>query len=322
MGLTIASFHPKRMNEVARDMNRKKSFGTTIVLLTGVLFILVILAAAASADEVDQRLSQLPTPVQERTREMIRAGVRTEEAVQLVQGMQTNRFQMEHMLKAQAIVLEAQNKGLPTMPVINKALEGMAKQVPPERTLQAMETVRSRYVFAYGQSSALTSEKKHAERLGNLLAESLAAGFSEQDASRTISRLQEQSPTLSTDGLSQLAEACLAMARDMSRLGVSSALTGQVISGAITNGLSASAIAGMNQSMLAQSQNQSAQSLAQGLAQGLQGQTSHGMNSPGQSGVGGSGSPGGVGGPGGGGGSGGPGGGGGGGSGGPGGGNR
>ena len=310
------------MNEVARDMNRKKSFGTTIVLLTGVLFILVILAAAASADEVDQRLSQLPTPVQERTREMIRAGVRTEEAVQLVQGMQTNRFQMEHMLKAQAIVLEAQNKGLPTMPVINKALEGMAKQVPPERTLQAMETVRSRYVFAYGQSSALTSEKKHAERLGNLLAESLAAGFSEQDASRTISRLQEQSPTLSTDGLSQLAEACLAMARDMSRLGVSSALTGQVISGAITNGLSASAIAGMNQSMLAQSQNQSAQSLAQGLAQGLQGQTSHGMNSPGQSGVGGSGSPGGVGGPGGGGGSGGPGGGGGGGSGGPGGGNR
>jgi len=310
------------MNEVARDMNRKKSFGTTIVLLTGVLFILVILAAAASADEVDQRLSQLPTPVQERTREMIRAGVRTEDAVQLVQGMQTNRFQMEHMLKAQAIVLEAQNKGLPTMPVINKALEGMAKQVPPERTLQAMETVRSRYVFAYGQSSALTSEKKHAERLGNLLAESLAAGFSEQDASRTISRLQEQSPTLSTDGLSQLAEACLAMARDMSRLGVSSALTGQVISGAITNGLSASAIAGMNQSMLAQSQNQSAQSLAQGLAQGLQGQTSHGMNSPGQSGVGGSGSPGGVGGPGGGGGSGGPGGGGGGGSGGPGGGNR
>ena len=312
------------MNEVARDMNRKKSFGTTIVLLTGVLFILVILAAAASADEVDQRLSQLPTPVQERTREMIRAGVRTEDAVQLVQGMQTNRFQMEHMLKAQAIVLEAQNKGLPTMPVINKALEGMAKQVPPERTLQAMETVRSRYVFAYGQSSALTSEKKHAERLGNLLAESLAAGFSEQDASRTIRRLQEQSPTLSTEGLSQLAEACLAMARDMSRLGVSSALTGQVISGAITNGLSASAIASMNQSMLAQSQNQSAQSLAQGLAQGLQGQSSHGMNSPGQSGVSGSGSPGGGGGPGGsgGGGSGGPGGGGGGGSGGPGGGNR
>ena len=308
------------MNEVARDMNRKKSFGTTIGLLTGVLF---ILAATASADEVEQRLSQLPTSVQERTREMIRAGVRTEDAVQLVQGMQTNRFQMEHMLKAQAIVLETQNKGLPPMPVINKALEGMAKQVPPERTLQAMETVRSRYAFAYGQSSALTPEKKHAERLGNLLAESLAAGFSEQDASRTISRLQEQSPTLSTDGLSQLAEACLAMARDMSRLGVSSALTGQVISGAITNGLSASAIAGMNQSMLAQSQNQSAQSLAQGLAQGLQGQTSHGMNSPGQSGVGGSGSPGGVGGPGGGGGSGGPGGGGGGGgSGGPGGGNR
>jgi hypothetical protein len=299
-------------------MNRKKPFWTTIVFLTGVFF---ILAATASADEVEQSLSRLPALVQDRTREMIRAGVRTEDAVQLVQGMQANRFQEEQMLKAQAIVLEAHVKGFPPRPVVNKALEGMAKQVPPERVLQAMETVRSRYAFAYGQARSLTREKNHAERLGNMLAESLAAGFSEQDASQAVSRLQEHSPKSSPEHLNQLADACLSMARDMSRLGVSSHLTGQIISGAISNGLSTNDITSMHQSLLAQSQTHSAQSLAQGLVQGMQqGQTSHGMSSPGQSGGSGSGSSGGVGGPGGaigGGGSGGPGGTGGGGSGGP-----
>lgn len=310
------------MNEVAGFMNRKKLFWTTIVYLTGVFF---ILSAAASADEMEQGLSQLHPQVQERTREMIRAGVRTEDAVRLVRSMHANHFQVEQMLKVQTVVLEAQGKGLPPMPVINKAFEGMAKQVPPEKTLQAMEAVRSRYAFAYSQSWSLTSEKNHAERFGNMLAESLAAGFSEQDASQTVSRLQEHTPKLSPEHLNQLADACLAMARDMSRLGVSSNLTGQIISGAISNGLSANDITSMHQSLLAQSQTHSAQSLAQGLVQGLQqGQTSHGMSSPGQSGGSGSGSAGGAVGGGGSGGPGGTGGGGsgGGGSGGPGGGNR
>jgi hypothetical protein len=275
------------MNEVARAMDRKRSFWTTFVCLIGVF---IIFAATASADEVEERLSQLPAPVQDRTREMIRAGVRTEDAVQLVQGMKANRFKADEMLKAQAIVLEAHSEGLPPRPVINKALEGMAKQVAPERTLQAMETVRSRYAFAYGQARSLARENDQAERLGNLLAESLAAGFSEPDASQTVRQIQEQSRKLSPEQLSQLAGACLAMTRDMSRLGVASNLSAQVISEALSKGLSASDVASMHQSLLAQSQAHSAQSLAQGFAQGMQhGQTSHGMSSPGHSGASGSG---------------------------------
>jgi len=290
------------MNEVASAMSRKKLLWTTFVFLTGVFF---IFAATASADEVEHSLSQLPAQVQERTREMIRAGVRTEDAVQLARSMLSNRFQVEQMLKAQAIVLEVQDKGLPPMPVINKAHEGMAKQVPPEKTLQAMETVRSRYAFAYSQARSLTREKDHAERLGNMLAESLAAGFSEQDASQTVRQLQEHSFKWNPEHLNQMATACLAMVRDMSRLGVPSNLSAQVISGAISKGLSTNDIASMHQSLLAQSQTQPAQSLAQGFAQGMQqGQTPHGVGISGQSGAassGGVGGMGGAGGPGGGG---------------------
>ncbi len=304
-------------------MTRRKSFWIAFVFLTGVF---LTLSAAAIADEVGQSLSRLPPPVQERAREMIRAGVPTEDAVHLVAGMHASHFQAEQILKAQAIVLEAQEKGLPLTPVINKALEGMAKQVPPERTLQAMETVKSRYAFAYIQARSLAREKDPAERLGNMLAESLAAGFSEQDASRAVKQLKEHSLKGGPEHFNQIAAACLAMVRDMSRLGVSSNLSAEIVSGAIAKGLSTSDIASMHQSLLAQSQSHSAQSLAQGFAQGMQqGQASHGMGSPGQSGASGSGGAGGVGGPGGagsGGGSGGAGGPGGGGSGGGGGGNR
>ena len=268
-------------------MSRKRSFWTTLVLLIGVFF---IQAATAVADAVEQRLAELPAHVKERTREMIRAGIDTEDAFQLIQSMHANRFEAEQMLKAQSIVLEAQVTGLPSRPVINRALEGVAKQVPPERTLQAMETVRSRYAFAYGQARLLVDQKDDGARLGNMLAESLAAGFHEEDASHMVSRLQEHSPQLSKDQLNQLAAACLAMLRDMSRLGVSSNLSAQVISEAISMGFSTNDIASMHQSMLAQAQTHSAQSVAQGFAQAMQqGQASHGMSSPGQSGASGSG---------------------------------
>ncbi|MCK7511390.1 MAG: hypothetical protein MZV70_49945 [Desulfobacterales bacterium] len=166
-------------------------------------------------------------------------GIAGEDAVQFIHAMNANRFQEEQILKAQAIVLEAQGRGLPAKPIINKAFEGMAKQVPPERTLQAMGAVSSRYAFAFEQARSITQNTEQIGRLGNMLAESLAAGLKEQDASRIMGQLQEQSPKMSQNQMDELAAACLAMARDMSRLGVSSSLSSQVISSALSNGLNA-----------------------------------------------------------------------------------
>jgi len=269
-------------------MSYKKSFWITFVFLVGGVF---LLASSVFADAVDQGLVQMPAPIRDRTRAMIQGGVPSEDAIQLVQTMNANRFQEEQILKAQGIVLEAQGRGLPTKPVINKAFEGMAKQVAPERTLQAMEAVSSRYTFAYDQARSITKNTEHAERLGNMLAESLAAGLKEQDASQIMSQLKEQSPKMNRDQIEELAAACLAMARDMSRLGVSSTLSSQVISSALSNGLNATSIASMHQSLVAQSQTQSAQSLAQGLAHGMQGQSAQGLGgmAGGQSGHGGQG---------------------------------
>ena len=236
------------------------------------------MASPVFADIVDQSLVQLPVSIKDRTREMIQKGISSEDAIQFIQAMNANRFQEEQILKAQAIVLEAQGRGFPTKPIINKAFEGMAKQVPPERTLQAMGAVSSRYAFAFEQARSITQNTDQIGRLGNMLAESLAAGFKEQDASQIMGQLQEQSPKMNQNQMDELAAACLALARDMSRLGVASTLSSQVISSALSQGLNAASIAGMHQSMLAQSQTHSAQTVAQGLAHGMQqGQSAQGL---------------------------------------------
>jgi len=277
-------------------MSYKKSFWTTFVFLVGGVF---LLASTVFADAVEQSLVQMPAPIKDRTRAMIQKGVPSEDAIQLVQAMNANRLQEEQILKAQAIVLEAQGRGLPTKPVINKAFEGMAKQVAPERTLQAMEAVSSRYAFAFDHARSITKSTEQTGRLANMLAESLAAGLKEQDASQIMSQLQEQSPKMNRDQIDELAAACLAMARDMSRLGVASTLSSQVISSALSNGLNAANIASMHQSLVSQSQTHSAQAVAQGLAQGMQhGQSAQGLGSttggqPGPGGHGGSGGSGG-----------------------------
>jgi hypothetical protein len=277
-------------------MRHKRSIGTIFMVLAGGIF---LLASTVFADAVEQSLAQMPAPIKDHTRAMIQIGVPSEDAIQLVHAMNANRFQAEQILKAQGIVLQAQDRGLPTKPVINKAFEGISKQVAPERTLQAMEAVSSRYAFAFDQARSITRDTEQIRRLGNMLAESLAAGLKEQNASQIIIQLQDQSPEMNQKQIDELAAACLEMARDMSRLGVSSTLSSQVISSAISNGFNAASITGMHQSMLAQSQTHSAQSVAQGLVQGMQqGQSTPGLGgmTGGQAGHGGQGNSGGLGG--------------------------
>jgi hypothetical protein len=197
--------------------------------------------------------------------------------------------------RAQDIVRAAQQHGLPTQPIVNKALEAMAKRVPPSRALQAMEAVSARYTVAYAQARVLARRPEEVSSLAHVIAEALTAGLREPQLEDIVQSLQAQSNRYEGDGLRELAAACLAMARDMSRLGVSSALTGEVVSGAVAAGLNAAAVASMNQGLIAQSQSQPAQSVAEGLAHGgAQGHGTAAQGGHGGTGVGGS--PGGAGG--------------------------
>ena len=265
-------------------MNLRAYSWTTFVFLAVVLF---MEASAALADPVSQSLAALPAAVQDRTREMMRAGVSAEDAFQLVRGMHAQAFSEEQMLRAQSVVLEARREELPARPVINKALEGMAKQVPPERILQAMEDVRSRYSFAFGLARPLAARQDQAGRLGNLLAEALAAGLSRQSATDIMARLRERSGQMPPGEIVELAAASLGMARDMARLGVAPGTASEVVTAALSKGFSAHDVNAMHQSLMSQSQSHSPQAVAQGFAAAVQqGQAPQGAGHGGSMGAG------------------------------------
>ena len=265
-------------------MNLREYSWTTFVFLAVVFF---MEASSALADPVSQSLDALPAAVQDRTREMMRAGVSAEDAFQLVRGMHAQAFSEEQMLRAQSVVLEARREELPARPVINKALEGMAKQVPPERILQAMEDVRSRYSFAFGLARPLAARQDQAGRLGNLLAEALAAGLSRQSAADIMARLHERSGQMPPGEIVELAAASLGMARDIARLGVAPGTASEVVTAALSKGFSAHDVNAMHQSLMSQSQSHSPQAVAQGFAAAVQqGQAPQGAGHGGSMGAG------------------------------------
>jgi len=125
--------------------------------------------------------------------------------------------------------MNAHNKGLPIKPLENKAFEGMTKNVKADRIVRAMETVLSRYAFAYERAAVLSKEKVQISRLGNTLAAGLSAGLNNQDAAQICSMVLNRARHMNSLAHNSLAFETLKTARDMARLSVASkAVTGVI----------------------------------------------------------------------------------------------
>ncbi|UCF83073.1 MAG: hypothetical protein JSV50_18115, partial [Desulfobacteraceae bacterium] len=95
-------------------------------------------ASAALGDEVDKGLSSMtPEQVKVSTRQMIRSGINSNDALKMTRLMLENRFREEHTLRAHQIIIEAHKEGLPVEPIMSKAYEGIAKQVKDMNIVQA-----------------------------------------------------------------------------------------------------------------------------------------------------------------------------------------
>ena len=106
---------------------------------------LLFSASLAFGDEVEESLSTLATEqLKTSTREMIQSGIDTDNAIRMSKLMLQNQFSLEQALRAQRVIMNAQKEGLPVEPIMNKAYEGMVKQVQAKNIVQAMEHVRTR----------------------------------------------------------------------------------------------------------------------------------------------------------------------------------
>jgi hypothetical protein len=247
----------------------------------------LIYMSIAFADVVDDRLPpEAPDEVKASTRQMVQEGLKSDDVIKITRSMLENKFTIDNTLKAQQIIMNAHNKGIPIKPLENKAFEGMTKNVTADRIVQAMEIVMNRYAFAYDQAAVFSKDKLQIQRLGNTLAAGLAAGLNNQDAAQICSSVQNRAQNMDSTGHKTLAFETLKAARDMARLSVASKAVTDVLVQALQKGYSAEEMKSMRAAFMSQSRSTSPQNLAKGYAKAIQqGKSIHGPENSGGKGV-------------------------------------
>jgi hypothetical protein len=236
-----------------------------------ILCLILCWASIASADDVDQALQGPATePVKQSTRALIAVGIEKDKAIEITRAMLQHQFTRDDVLKAHNLLITAHKNGLPVEPLMNKAFEGMAKNVEAGRIVAAMEKVQSRDDFAHTQAKILTSRETQVSRVASVITQGLAAGLNETDAGKITGALQARGQEQSPEQAEQLALEALMTVRDISRLGVKSEATTDVVLQALQHGFSADDMQDMRQSFMNQSQTMSPANLAQSFAKGIQ----------------------------------------------------
>jgi hypothetical protein len=232
--------------------------------MIGITAVLLLLGTTAFGADWDSRL---PAGTSERVRasarEAIRAGVDPDDVVALTAKMDENRFGERLTIRAHEIVMTAMREKLPLEPIVSKAYEGIARHVAPEMTLQAMETVRSRYATAFQNARSITTEEKPQQTLGRTIAEGMAAGIQQRDMTRMTESLQQQSRQLSRDQKNELALQSFQTVREMARFGAPSVAVGDVICQALQHQFTAQEMAQMRNSFATEARYGKAESIAQ-----------------------------------------------------------
>ena len=257
------------MKDLIRKIKPEKSFAGIVAVVVALL--LVLFSTAALADAVDDGLpADAPAAVKSSARQAIQNGLNTQSVVDLTRAMVQNSFDAQQIQMAHALMIEAQNSGMPVQPLVNKAFEGMAKSVPPSLVVGAMETVQARNAFAFQHAARLTDDRSRTQHLGRTLAAGLAAGLSESDADRITRAVQQRAGAMSSDRAYSLALECYQTARNISRLGVSSRAVTGMVTEALDKGFSHEDMRAMRSSFMNQAQHSEPQNLAHGYTSAIQ----------------------------------------------------
>lgn len=190
-------------------MNRMPSF-----LIATLICAAPIPGTAAEQAEPLQATEQVRLHAQAFTQ----AGLGSEESLQFAASLEKARVPQSVTLRLAETLRACLEEKLPGTPLMDKLREGLAKGVPAEELLRAVERVRSRYAFGYRHAFQLPGTSPEAQRTGGVIAEALAAGLAERDAERILEhvRLRER------DQQQSMARACFSTARTMAQFQVGS----------------------------------------------------------------------------------------------------
>lgn len=252
------------MTPSVRFIHKRKERSETMKRMIGIAAILLLLGTTAFGADWEGRLpSGTSERVKASAREAVRAGVDPDEIVSLTAKMEASRFDESLMIRAHEIVMAARQEKLPVEPIMNKALEGIAKRVAAEKTVQAMETVRSRYAMAFQNARSIAAEEKQRQALGKTIAEGLAAGIQQREMVRMTESLRQHSRQLSREQRDELAMQSFQTVREMARLGAPSVAVGDVVCQALQHQFTAREMAQMRSAFTAEARYGKAENIAQ-----------------------------------------------------------
>lgn len=187
----------------------------------------LVLADEPTAEQTRSQLSS-------QARQMVALGVTEAAAAQL-----QNRFQESQMVQVRAIVEAAKAEDLPIEPLVDKALEGIAKNIPAERIVQALQQVRGRYTAAAETAEEITPSQARQRALTRTMAQAMAAGMPPEDIGAIADRLQTRKRDMTREECDDLAEATFTAARDMVRMGAQSETVAETLNLALDGDYSA-----------------------------------------------------------------------------------
>ncbi len=204
-------------------------------IIIGLVFVFFV-PSVLIADVLDDELpGDTPAQIKEIARQVIRLGVENRGVVKMTQSMLRSRFTAQQMIKAYEIVGEARKNGLSEEPVMSKLHEGIGKRVQNENIIKAMEKVQERYQTASQYAHQMDSDGKQARLLTGQIAESLAAGVTENHMGRMVRTLTSQKTQNSGDATSLKIQTLMTI-KTMARMGASSASVVDVVDNALRNG--------------------------------------------------------------------------------------
>jgi hypothetical protein len=213
-------------------------------------------SSLAFGDELDRRLSTIGNEqIRVHTRAMINAGIPIDEAIKMTRLMIQNNYQDQNILRAQKILIDTVEDGLPDKPVMNKAYEGIAKKVQEDRVVDAMEKTRNRYSVAYQYARSITQNPDRVNDIGKTIAESLTAGINIKDAHQIMENLKNTTRQMNRNNTEAFAEEIFLSLRDMARRGVLSKISTDVVCKALAHQYSVQEIKQMRHSFVSRSMN-------------------------------------------------------------------
>ena len=186
-----------------------------------ILMALMLWTSPGWADEIDDALPENTSLlIRNNTRRMVQTGIPKDDATQLTRSMLQHRFQEEYTIKAQNMLMETMQSGLPVDPVMNKAFEGLAKNKPDHTIVQAMAKTQSRYAYAYRKAQEVTTDKENRNSIGRSIADGMGAGLQDKDIEHIMAQLQIRARQMSQNKADELCLQTFLTARIMARLGV------------------------------------------------------------------------------------------------------